>query len=129
VASGARCVLRDVFARILAIRYIVSAHNHEYFTGTWRDIDSDYGDVLTGRESKRGRDGRAVHRIDDQSLSTLLDQRVNIRDLLSSVIIGNKRPDQSSIVLGREFRLVRNIIGPKIGVVEGERYTEFKTRV
>ena len=53
---------------------------------------------------------------------------MDIRILLGGVIVGDQRSDQRSVVLGREGFLIRDIIGPEVGVVEGERNTEFEGR-
>jgi hypothetical protein len=40
--------------------------------------------------------------------------------LFCGVIIGNQGADQSGMVLRRELLLVRDVVGPEVGVVERE---------
>jgi hypothetical protein len=72
---------------------------------------------------------RTVHRVDDQRLGTFLNQRVDVGDLFGGVIVGDQRADQRGIVLTGELCLIRNIVSPEVGVVEGQRNTEFEARV
>jgi len=92
----------------------------------WRDVHANHGDVLAGGVIERGRDRGAVHRVDNQRLGAFLDQRVDVRDLLSGIIVGDQRPDQRGIVLSRELCLIRDVVGSEVGVVEGQRNTELE---
>ncbi len=94
----------------------------------WRNVHTDHGNVLAGSVIERGRDRGTVHRVDDQRLGAFLDQRVDVRDLLAGVIIGDQRPDQRGVVLSRELCFIRDVICPEIGVVEGQRNTELEAR-
>ncbi len=78
---------------------------------------------------RRGRDRSAVHRVDDQRLGAFLDQRVDVRDLLGGIIVGDQWPDQGGVVLSRELSLIRDVVGPEVGVVEGQRNTERRQRL
>src|SRR5216683_835279 len=48
--------------------------------------------------------------------------------LLGAVIVGDQRPEQRGVVLSRELFLIRDVVGPEVGIVEGQRNTELEVR-
>ncbi len=118
----------DELAGVLAIRHVVGAYDHENMAAAWRDVHASHGDVLAGGEIERGRDRGAVHRVDNQRLGAFLDQRTDVRVLLGGVIVGDQRPEQRGVVLSRELFLIRDVVGPEVGIVEGQRNTELEVR-
>src|ERR1700694_4282682 len=118
----------DELTGVHTIQHVVGAHDHENLAAAWCYVHADYGYILAGGEIERGRDCRAVYRVDDQGLGTLLDQCVDVRDLLGGVVVGYQRPDQRGVVLRRELCLILDIVSPEVGVVEGQRNTELEAR-
>src|SRR6266700_2351323 len=48
--------------------------------------------------------------------------------LLGGVIVGDQRPDQRGVVMSRELWLIRDVVSPEVGDVEGQRNTELEAR-
>ena len=128
MAAGGSCMCGDELAGVLTILHVVGTHNHENFAAAWCDIHADHGNVLAGGVIERGCDRGTIHWVDDQCLGAFLDQCVDVRDLLGGVIVGDQRSDQSGVVLSCELCLIRDIVSPEVGVVEGQRNTELEVR-
>ena len=122
--AGARRVLPDVVARLRAVQVVVGPDDHVDLAGGRADVDAHDRDVLAGRVVERGRDRRAVDRVDDQRLHALRDQRPDLGRLLRRVAVGRHRADERDAVLLGELLLVRDVRAPEVGAVAREGDTD-----